>query len=217
MKMPKLYICSLIIIITLCAHANVPNAHKVRKANNYIKKGELDKAELIYNNLTNTKKTAFNKGFLYSQKGDVDKALYYYQIVTQNPKVSKKDKAKVNYNLGNNQFRQGEFEAAIASYRQGLLRDPHNIKLKYNLELANNAKKVNNQQKQQSKGQQKEQDKKQDKGQTPKQDEQKSQSKEKSSQQKNAEKALDAFKQQEQNDLIQSMPKQKEQRVEKDW
>jgi tetratricopeptide (TPR) repeat protein len=193
----------------------------IRKGNAYIKKGDPKKAEAVYDKLPNRKQLAFNKGILYTAMNDKDKANNYYQLVLQDPKANKREKAQVYYNQGNQQFRQTEFKEAIKLYRQGLLLYPRNKKIKYNLELANNAKIVQQQQQGGGKSQQDKKDQKQDKQdkqQGQPQDKKQEQSQRKSQQQQNAEKTLDAFKQQEQNDLRQSMPKNNgERKVEKDW
>ncbi|MFC1596259.1 tetratricopeptide repeat protein [Candidatus Margulisiibacteriota bacterium] len=200
----------ILVFVSANTLANISDASKVRKANKLIQKQELKKAEEIYQSLPNTKRLAFNKGYLYGQQNEQEKSEQYYQLLVQNEKASQKDKAKAYYNLGNDVFRKGEFKEAIKYYRQGLLLDSGNKRLKYNLELANNAKKMAPQQQQDKDKDQEQKDKDKQR--------QKQQKQKKSQEQKNAEKVLDAFKQKEQEDLKQSMQqKGGKQNVEKDW
>jgi len=211
-----IFVCIFVCFSALKVDGSVFNAHSIRKANHDIKIGKLDQAEAIYEHLDNNKRIAFNKGFLYAKKNDGDKSTQYYQMAIQDPHASKKEKARSYFNLGNNNFRNQEFDKAIAQYRQGLLSDPKNKRLKYNLELANMAKlmpksnpksKKNNQDKDQNKNN------KNDKKQSKSQDQAKE-----TPGQKNAKKILDAFKQKELENLRQSMQKKAGKiHVEKDW
>jgi Ca-activated chloride channel family protein len=213
---------NLILLIIFCAinivifsqntYANIFTPHIIRQANSYIKHNKLEKAEIIYSALPNNKKIAFNKGYLYAKKNEAEKSEQYYAQCLQNSKSTPKEKARLHFNLGNNSFRQGQFENAIAAYRAGLLLDPGNYRLKYNLELANNAKKVA---KQPNQNQKKEGNNKKDKE---KKDRKNQDNKENNPAKKNAEKTLDAFKEKELNELRQSLNnKEKKSNVEKDW
>jgi Ca-activated chloride channel family protein len=44
--------------------------------------------------------------------------------------------ADIHYNLGNAHFKLGDYQSAIDSYMKGLAYDPHDLNMKYNLELA---------------------------------------------------------------------------------
>jgi tetratricopeptide (TPR) repeat protein len=44
--------------------------------------------------------------------------------------------SQIRYNLGNNYFNLGEYAMAVEHYRAGLKKDPYDLNLKYNLELA---------------------------------------------------------------------------------
>lgn len=118
-----------------------------------------------------------------------NKALINRELAAATPQ----DQAKLCLNLGNEALRQGDLDKAKSFYRRGLRYDHRNRSLKNNLEIIINAKvppKKNDQQK-------KEQD-------DPKR--------------KNAERQLDAFKNDEQEALRQMMRKGGEKKdVEKDW
>lgn len=219
-------ICFLLIGIPQTGWADITHAAKIRQGNHAMLHGNLQKAEIIYNKLPNTSRLLFNKGYLASLKNDPPKADYYYQQIKNNPHVPAREKARVYYNEGNNQFRANQFAKAIQFYRQGLRLDPHNFQLKYNLELANHAQLTQKQkQKQSKKGDNNKQTQKQDQRQNqPNQTQQpKNQStpnsiasQPKSATQKNAEKILDAFKQREVNTLLPRKAQQND-HVEKDW
>jgi Ca-activated chloride channel family protein len=56
-------------------------------------------------------------------------------------------KASAFYNLGNSYFKMEKFPDAIAAYRRSLLLDPHDVRAKWNLELALKKKKDEDQKK----------------------------------------------------------------------
>jgi len=203
-----------ILIFIMClicfAAADLKNAAEIRRGNGALRGGDLEYAKEVYDKLPNSNgKIAFNKGFLYFLLGDEEQADNYYQMVLGNRKVSKKDQAKVYLNKGNQLFIKGKFKEAVKEYRQGLLLDPKNKRLKYNLELANNAKlaqKVQQQQQQQQGEGSENEEKKEQQG------------AEKDQQEKDAEKILDAFKNEEQENMQKAMQQGAEKHnVEKDW
>lgn len=61
------------------------------------------------------------------------------------------------YNLGNAQFRAGDYKSAIEAYKQALRRDPADAQAKYNLELALRKQQEKEQQEQQQQQQQSDQ------------------------------------------------------------
>ena len=197
-----------LLILQVKTSASTFRSSQIRKANKYIQKNKLEKAESIYEKLPNNKKISFNKGYLYNKKNDIDKSNQYYNMAIKDSSISKREKAIVYHNLGNTYFRQKDFNQAIQYYRKGLLLDPKNKKLKYNLELANNIKQAPNKNKNKDQ-QKKEQDRKKEK---------QSKKQKKSAKRKQAEKMLDAFKQKELEDLKKGMAKKNRQKnVEKDW
>jgi len=213
----QILVFALVMSLSSVGVANVRQAAKIRQANKYIKTGTLTKAEKLYRAIPNDKHVAFNKGYLYAQSNDREKSGQYYQMVIQNETSSNKEKAKAYYNMGNNRFRQGEFKEAITSYRQGLLLDPDNVRLKYNLELANNAKKVAPEPEKQQ-GKDRDQQQQNQERDPSKQSQKQVTKKEKTPAQKNAENILDAFKQQELEDMRRDLRKEERQtHVEKDW
>ena len=208
-------VISLVVVslFSVVCNAGLADAAKIRGANKLIKKGKLVEANLIYKTLPNNEKMSFNKGYLHALSKDMDQSKLYYQVVLQSAKSSKSERVKAYFNLGNNSLKQGEFKLAIDYYRKGLLLDPHNYKLKYNLELANNAKKLDpeKQEEQQQKKQNQEQDQEKQNAVAKKQGQ-------KSQEEKSAEKVLDAFKQNEQEDIQNDLQKERERNnVEKDW
>lgn len=199
--MKKNNLIILFLLISFC-FADIFSAGKIRAANSAIKHGDFPKAQKYYAVLPATPRLNFNRGFLNAAAGQKEEGLRYYQSLIQNKTVKTQEKAKVYFNLGNDQFKAGEIKEAIKYYRQGLLLDPKNKKLKHNLELANMAKlmKKSPQSNQNEQGQNKKQQQK------------------KTEQQKNAEKMLDSFKDQELKNQQKALPKQEQKKnVEKDW
>ncbi len=197
--------------VLLCwSMADIKNAAQIRSANRAIRQGNFSAAEEIYNQLPDTPKLMFNRGFLTATAGKKDEAEHYYNILLNNKNIPKIEKAKIYFNLGNDAFITTDIKQAIQYYRKGLLLDPQNKRLKHNLELANNAR-LMKQLPQQQKQQQKQADQQKGEQTTP--------------QQKQAEKMLDSFKNQElQNQLKNQNRKQsfdktqdKQKNVEKDW
>ncbi|MFH1936152.1 MAG: tetratricopeptide repeat protein [Bacteroidota bacterium] len=142
--------------------------------------------------------------------------------------LGKPDKAEVLHNLGNSLLEAQQYEKSIEAYKQALLNNPHDLDSKYNLEYARMKLKQQQQQQQQNQ-QNKDQQEKQDQEKKEEQDQQ--QNKEQQDQQKqppkpdkiskeDAERMLEAMK----NDEKKTMEKVKKQKakvavggIEKDW
>jgi tetratricopeptide (TPR) repeat protein len=201
--MKKSNLIILFLLVSFC-FADIFSAGKIRAGNSAIKHGDFPKAQKYYEVLPATPRLNFNRGFLSAAAGQKEEGVRYYQSLIKNNTVKSQEKAKAYFNLGNDQFKAGEIKDAIKYYRQGLLFDPKNKKLKHNLELANMAKVM----KKSPQPQQDQQD----------QDKKQQQKKQKTEHQKTAEKMLDSFKDQELKNQQKALPKQEQKKnVEKDW
>jgi Ca-activated chloride channel family protein len=174
----------LIVLLFSFGSANVFDAHTLRAANTAVRAGRYDLAKSLYSRLPQTAGVRFN----YLQLPDTNPEGFLNDL-----KIDNKRKAKLCLNLGNAAVKQGDVETAKNYFRQGLLFDHHNKRLKNNLELANimKAQKNKNQQKQ---------DKNKD-----------------NKNSKSAERVLNAFKQQEIQAMQQLYRSKEEKNVEKDW
>ena len=141
---------------------------------------------------------------------------------------------KVHYNMGNAQFRQGQWGEAIASYKEALKLAPDDMDAKFNLELAQAKLKEQNQQQQQQqdlgkKGEQtkdQQQERKEGQPREPTPEEQEQQPEEQSGEpgeekmsEEDAQRILDALKEEEKRAQKnrQVVPKMGARRVDKDW
>lgn len=65
-----------------------------------------------------------------------DAIVLYQTILAEQPNTKATEMARVYYNLGNAQFKQGELAQAILAYERALRLDPHNEDVKHNLRFA---------------------------------------------------------------------------------
>ena len=65
-----------------------------------------------------------------------DAVALYQTIIAERPNTKASDMARVYYNLGNAQFKQGELAQAILAYERALRLDPRNEDIKHNLRFA---------------------------------------------------------------------------------
>lgn len=65
-----------------------------------------------------------------------DAVALYQTIIAEQPNVKASEMARVYYNLGNAQFKQGELAQAILAYERALRLDPRNEDIKHNLRFA---------------------------------------------------------------------------------
>ena len=65
-----------------------------------------------------------------------DAVALYQTIIAEQPNTKASDMARVYYNLGNAQFKQGELAQAILAYERALRLDPRNEDVKHNLRFA---------------------------------------------------------------------------------
>lgn len=176
----------------------------------------------------------FNLGDAYYKQQRYDEAMKSYQSAFVDAK-SDLEKSKIYYNIGNSLLKSQKLKESIGAYKEALKLNPDDQETKYNLSYALNMMKNKNQDKQQNqdkdqnKDQQDKDKDKQDQNQQNQNQQQKDQQKQEQQQQsqeqkeqeltkKEAEKILNALKENE-KDLQKQLRKIKGQRIktEKDW
>ncbi|MFH1296326.1 MAG: tetratricopeptide repeat protein [Bacteroidota bacterium] len=220
----------LLTLISLSAFSQKENRY-LREGNRLFEKGDFSGAEKDYRKALEVNRESlkgqFNLGTaVYQEKNYEESANIFTGLGEKN--LGKPDKAEVLHNLGNSLLEAQQYEKSIEAYKQALLNNPHDLDSKYNLEYARMKLKQQQQQQQQNQ-QNKDQQEKQDQEKKEEQDQQ--QNKEQQDQQKqppkpdkiskeDAERMLEAMK----NDEKKTMEKVKKQKakvavggIEKDW
>jgi len=102
----------------------------------------------------------FNLGDAYYKQERYDEAIKSFQSAFTNAKTDE-DKAKLHYNVGNSLLKSQKLDESIEAYKESLKLNPNDQEVKYNLSYAINMKN-NQQQDQQNQDQQQDQDKNED-------------------------------------------------------
>ncbi len=210
MKRTALITILLITMFTTHAHAGILDNQRIRQANAYLLKGNIDKADESYQKIHSKKPfIVYNQGLLEYAKGNTDNAREKFNMHKRYAETAhdKKTMSRNDYNIGTMYLEQGDIQNAIDYYIKALKNDPQNRDAKYNLELARILEKMRPAARKQSQGQSN--DKKKD--QKDKKDKQKDQKK------KQAEQVLNSFKQKEQQDMRRQSQGSGKKNVEKDW
>ena len=201
----------------------------LREGNRNFEGGKYKEAEKDYRKALEMNKGSvkgqFNLGAAVYKNNSFEESTKIYTDLAEKNK-DKKLQSKVYHNLGNSYLQSKEYEKSILAYKNALMSDPKDVDTKYNLEYAKMMLK-----KQQQHQNQNNQDKKDDKkDQQDKQDQNKDQNNDKNQQKppqdqkkiskEDAERMLEALK----NDEKKTMQKVKKQQVkvqvtgtEKDW
>ena len=201
----------------------------LREGNRNFEGGKYKEAEKDYRKALEMNKGSvkgqFNLGAAVYKNNSFEESTKIYTDLAEKNK-DKKLQSKVYHNLGNSYLQSKEYEKSILAYKNALMSDPKDVDTKYNLEYAKMMLK-----KQQQQQNQNNQDKKDDKkDQQDKQDQNKDQNNDKNQQKppqdqkkiskEDAERMLEALK----NDEKKTMQKVKKQQVkvqvtgtEKDW
>jgi Ca-activated chloride channel homolog len=194
-------------------HGNYKDAEK-----DYRKALELNKGSV---------KGQFNLGTAVYKNNNFEESAKIYGNLAGNNDVARDTKAKVFHNLGNSLVQSKEYEKSILAYKNALMNDPKNKDTKYNLEYAKMMLKKQQQQNKDNKDKKDDKDKKdqkdkqdQNKDQNKKQDQQKQPQDQRKISKEDAERMLEALK----NDEKKTMQKVKKQQakvqvtgIEKDW
>lgn len=226
----KKLVTILFVCISVTGFSQKENKY-IREGNRLFEKGDYSAAEKDYRKALEVNRESlkgqFNLGAaVYQSKNFEESAGIYAGLGEKN--LAKSDKSEVFHNLGNSMLEARQYEKSIDAYKQALLNNPNDLDSKYNLEYARLKLLQQQQQQQQNKDQQNKQDKKKEE-QKDKEDQQ--QNKDQQDQQKppprpdkiskeDAERMLEAMK----NDEKRTMEKVKKQKakavvvgIEKDW
>ena len=203
----------------------------LRQGNHNFEKGDYKEAEKDYRKALEVNKESvkgkFNLGSAVYKNNNYEESAKIYANLAENS-VDRETKSKIFHNLGNSLLQSKEYEKSILAYKNALMNDPKNKDTKYNLEYAKMMLKKQQQQQQQNKDNKDNKDDKKD--QKDKQDQNKDQNKSKDQQKppqdqkkiskSDAERMLEALK----NDEKKTMQKVKKEKskvqvsgVEKDW
>lgn len=226
--MKKTLVIALLILSPALGFAQKENS-LLREGNRNFEGGKYKEAEKDYRKALEMNKESvkgqFNLGAAVYKNNSFEESTKIYTDLAEKNK-DKKLQSKVYHNLGNSYLQSKEYEKSILAYKNALMSDPKDVDTKYNLEYAKMMLK-----KQQQQQNQNNQDKKDDKkDQQDKQDQNKDQNNDKNQQKppqdqkkiskEDAERMLEALK----NDEKKTMQKVKKQQVkvqvtgtEKDW
>ena len=203
----------------------------LRQGNREFDKGEYKEAEKDYRKALELNKESvkgqFNLGTAVYKNNNFEEATKIYSNLAEKSS-DKQIQSKVFHNLGNSYIQSKDYEKSILAYKNALMNDPKNVDTKYNLEYAKMMLKKQQQQQQQDKDNKdkmddkKDQKDKKDQNQDQKQknDQQKQPQDQKKISKDDAERMLEALK----NDEKKTMQKVKKQKakvqvigIEKDW
>ncbi len=200
----------------------------LREGNRKFKQGDYQEAEKDYRKALEVNnesvKGQFNLGAaVYEEKNYEESAGIFTGLGEKN--LPKPVKSGAYHNLGNSLLEAKEYEKSIEAYKQALINNPTDLDSKYNLEYARMKLQQQQQQQQQQNQQNKDQQDKEEKDQQDQQnkdqqDQQKQPPKPDKISKKDAERMLEAMK----NDEKKTMEKVKKQKakigviaIEKDW
>ena len=227
---------SSVLIICILSFSFLASAQKdvklVRKGNKLYESGNYKEAEKDYRKALEINKESekgkFNLGTAVYQEKNFNESSKIYEELS-GKQMDKSTKAKVWHNFGNSLLESKQYEQSIAAYKNALLNAPSDRDTKYNLEYAKLMLK-----KQQQQQQQNQQDKNKDKKDQEKKDQDKqNQDQQKKDQNKNqqqdqnkkiskedAERMLEALKNDEKKTLAKlkkTQAKVQSVMIEKDW
>jgi tetratricopeptide (TPR) repeat protein len=203
----------------------------LRQGNRKFEKGEYKEAEKDYRKALEMNKESvkgqYNLGTAVYKNNNFEEATKIYNNLADKNK-DKEVQSKVFHNLGNSYLQSKEYEKSILAYKNALMNNPKNVDTKYNLEYAKMMLKKQQQQQQQNKDNKDKKDdkkdqqekKEQNQDQNQKNDQQKQPQDQKKISKDDAERMLEALK----NDEKKTMQKVKKQKakvqvigIEKDW
>jgi tetratricopeptide (TPR) repeat protein len=203
----------------------------LRQGNRKFEKGEYKEAEKDYRKALEMNKESvkgqYNLGTAVYKNNNFEEATKIYNNLADKNK-DKEVQSKVFHNLGNSYLQSKEYEKSILAYKNALMNNPKNVDTKYNLEYAKMMLKKQQQQQQQNKDDKDKKDdkkdqqdkKEQNQDQNQKNDQQKQPQDQKKISKDDAERMLEALK----NDEKKTMQKVKKQKakvqvigIEKDW
>jgi len=225
MKYAALVILS--VFLSLASFSQKENT-LLRKGNREYDKGDFKEAEKDYRKALELNNASargqFNLGTAVYRNNNFEEAAKIYGSLSEK-KSDRSTQSKVYHNLGNSFLQAKDYEKSIAAYKNSLMNDPKNLDTKYNLEYAKMMLKKQQQQQQQQQNKDNKDQKDEKKDQQQKQDQQNQDQQQKQQDQKkiskdDADRMLEALK----NDEKRTMQKVKKEKakvtvvgVEKDW
>jgi len=229
-KKQKYFLAAAFLFFGLAAFCQKENA-LLRQGNRDFNKGDYKEAEKNYRKALEVNKQSekgqFNLGTAVYKNNNFEESAKIYTNLAGST-ADKDVKSKVFHNLGNSLLQSKEYEKSIGAYKNALMNDPKNKDTKYNLEYARMMLKKQQQQQQQNKDNKDKKDDKKDqkdkkdenKDQNKNQDQQKPPQDQKKISKEDADRMLEALK----NDEKKTMQKVKKQKakvqvtgIEKDW
>lgn len=163
--MKRLIIIALLIgCTTAFAQSNLPRK-EVRQGNRLYKTDKYEEAETAYRKALDKDSTyykaQYNLGNSLYKKKNYNEAAKHFEVAASNPSLNKKEASKIQHNLGNSYLQAGladrqngmdNFQKAVNSYQQALLKDPKNENTRYNYSYAKKMLQKAQQQQQQQQG-----------------------------------------------------------------
>lgn len=229
------FILSILFIFVITLNLFSQDERKyIREGNKYYNKNNFNEAEVNYRKSL-SKDSTYKIGkynlanSLYKQKNFSEAEKYYTQIAEN--EMDRNIRSKAFHNLGNTYLQNKDYQKAVDAYKQSLKSNPKDIDTKYNLSYALQMLKQQQQQDKNNKNNKNDKDKKEDKkndNQQSQQNKDNQQNKDKKQQEQKqkqlkkeeAERMLEALK----NDEKKTLDKVKKQKVvgvkvktEKDW
>lgn len=111
----------------------------VAEANDYAKSDDFVNAEMEYRKALSTKPSqsvgAYNLAYQYYQKGSLDEALYRNQQAAKHA-TDKVEKHRAFHNIGNILMKKEKCKEAVEAYKNALRNNPKDDETRYNLGLA---------------------------------------------------------------------------------
>jgi len=200
----------MLLLFSSSAFADVGSS--MRRGNYLERKGEYEDALKHYQEALvqepDNPKIHYNIGRALYRMERYDESIGEFQLgFLEKEKYFQSD---VFYNIGNNQFRKGQLDAAIEAYKMSLLVNPDDIEAKQNLEFCMRIKDQMQQQPQSDSTQQQQQPEQQEQ-------QQQRQPREGEISKEEAERVLQAIGSEEKENLEKSRAREKEERADKDW
>lgn len=150
----------------------------IRKGNKLFEKEDYQQSEIQYRKAIDKDKNSYSGLFnigdaLYKQEKYEDATKQFSDLAEK--QMSKEDKSKLNYNIGNSLLKNQKLQESIEAYKEALRNNPNDMDAKHNLVYAQRM--MQQQQQQQQQDQQNKDDQNQDQNkdqpqQQPKQDQQ---------------------------------------------
>ncbi|WP_248724423.1 tetratricopeptide repeat protein [Seonamhaeicola sp. ML3] len=142
----------LLLLLTLCVSVSFAQDKKdkeqllaLKKANNYVYQGnkliedDFISSEMAYRKAlsenNNSVEAQYNLGNAYYQEGNFEEALYRHQKAATNAKT-KAEKHKAFHNIGNILMQNKKCREAVEAFKSALRNDPTDDETRYNLALA---------------------------------------------------------------------------------